>query len=189
MGNHNGILSKVLEALVEEWGYERVALELSHAGEWSRDKTERSGVPANAHQSKPKARLRPTEQVERVPLDPARKEAVLRLAERYERRQFLPSVGAVREFLTMMGHTPKPMKDRDQAFRILLRSLLQLPTDRLNQFLSSSLHSGPSQLGPISEAIAAAGEHLPRGPLQAHSETSGHSEEERTYPPLSSRVR
>ena len=86
----------------------------------------------------------------------------MQIARRYEQKQFLPSVAAVTEFLTMMGADPGHLKDRIQAFRVLLKVLLQLSTERLTQLTNSSLHAGPSQLGPISEAIAAAGEHLPR---------------------------
>jgi hypothetical protein len=75
---------------------------------------------------------------------------------------FLPSVADVREFLIMMGTRPIGMKDRTQAFRVLLESLTQLPIARLQQLAQTSLHSGPSELGPISDAITIAGERLPR---------------------------
>jgi hypothetical protein len=87
---------------------------------------------------------------------------LLQLAERYDQKQFLPSVADVREFLIMMGERPVGMKDRQEAFRVLLQSLMRLPVERLQQFVRTALHSGPSELGPLSDAIAAAGERLPR---------------------------
>ncbi len=44
---------------------------------------------------------------------------------------------------------------------------MQLPVVRLQQLAQTALHSGPSELGPLSDAIAAAGERLPR-----HRQTS-----------------
>ena len=86
----------------------------------------------------------------------------MQLAERYDRKRFLPSVADVREFLIMMGERPIGMKNRKEAFRVLLQSLIRLPDDRLQQLVGTALHSGPSELGPLSDAIAAAGERLPR---------------------------
>lgn len=160
MKNHNGVLSRVLQTLVDEWGYDRVAQELSRTSRLS-DLPLPSGRSKNGS-TKRKLKLRPTEQVEKMPLDASRREALLRLAKRYEEKEFLPNVAAVKEFLAMAGYDPGPIKDRDQAFRTLLLTLLQLPTERLYQLMHSSLHSGPSQLGPISDAIAAVGEQLPR---------------------------
>jgi hypothetical protein len=50
----------------------------------------------------------------------------LQLAVRYDSKQFLPSVADVRELLIMLGERPAGLKDRNDAFRILLGSLTQL---------------------------------------------------------------
>jgi hypothetical protein len=159
MDNRKRLLGKILQTLVEEWGYENVALELSHT---NRHSLRRSIEPHESARSSDRKKPTPTEQVERALLDPQRREPLLQLAKRYEVKQFLPNVAAAREFLAMLGEFPGQIKDRDHAFRVLLRCLLQLPMERLRQITDSSLYSGPSQLGPISDAIAAAGQHLPR---------------------------
>jgi hypothetical protein len=87
---------------------------------------------------------------------------LLQLATRYDNKQFLPSVADVREFLIMIGERPTGMKDRQEAFRVLVRTLAQLPIDRLRQLTRTALHAGPAQLGPLSDAIAVAGGRLPR---------------------------
>jgi hypothetical protein len=161
MKNRKQLLSKFLQMLVDEWGYERVAAELARIDQ------NPSGLPPlrsrrATRSPRDKRNLTPSEQVEKALLDPTRKQLLRQIANRYEQKQFLPSVAAVTEFLTMMGADPGHLKDRVQSFRVLLRVLLELPAERLTQLTNSSLHSGPSQLGPISEAIAAAGEHLPR---------------------------
>jgi DNA-binding transcriptional ArsR family regulator len=161
MDNRKRLLGKLLQTLVEEWGYENVALELSHTNRYSLRRSIESHASSSARSSDRK-KPAPTEQVEKALLDPQRKELLLQLAKRYEEKQFLPNVAAAREFLTMLGEFPGQIKDRDHSFRVLLRCLLQLPMERLRQITDSSLYSGPSQLGPISDAIAAAGQHLPR---------------------------
>lgn len=180
MKNRNQLLSKFLQMLVDEWGYEQVAAELVRTDQ----RPSRPSHPRNPRASrspKDKKILSPSEQVEKALLDPTRKQLLVQIARRYEQREFLPSVAAVTEFLMMMGADPGHLKDRLHAFRVLLRALLQLSAERLTQLANSSLHAGPSRLGPISEAIAAAGEHLPRrSPDPAPTKGSKYDEEKLT---------
>jgi hypothetical protein len=156
------LLDRLLQTLVDEWGREKVAAALARTVVSSSDPSaERQPNPRQrpaGRAAKPSA----TAQIERASFEGEQKDALLQLAARYDGKQFLPSVADVREFLIMMGERPIDMKDRKEAFRILLRNLRQLPVERLQQIASTSLHSGPSELGPISDAIAAAGERLPR---------------------------
>jgi hypothetical protein len=87
---------------------------------------------------------------------------MLELALRFDQRQFLPNLSDVREFLIMMGERPAAMKDRAEAFRLLLKALSVLPPERVARLANSAIHSGPSQLGPLSDAIAGAAASLPR---------------------------
>jgi hypothetical protein len=96
-----------------------------------------------------------SEQVARAELPKAKEAALRELAIRFDQKQFLPSVSDVREFLMMMGEQPGAIKDRSKAFGRLLKALSVLPPERLERLASSTLHSGPSQLGPLSDAISA----------------------------------
>jgi hypothetical protein len=159
MKSRKALLTKLLQTLVDEWGYEDVATALASTnGALSDRHAEGSTSPS----SKKRVRLSATEQIERAALEGEQKELLLQLAVRYDRKLFLPSVADVREFLIMMGTRPIGMKDRTQAFRVLLESLMRLPIARLQQLAQTALHSGPSELGPISDAITLAGERLPR---------------------------
>jgi len=148
--------------LVKEWGHEEVAAALAGTASSSGDSPSRRAGSSKLRSSRERVRLSATDQIQQATLEGEQKETLLQLAERYDRKQFLPSVADVREFLIMMGERPVGMKDRSEAFRILLRSLMRLPADRLQQFARTALHSGPSELGPLSDAIAAAGDRLPR---------------------------
>jgi hypothetical protein len=162
MKTRETLLNRLLQSLVDEWGHERVAAALAHTAVSSNDPSaERPPIPKLRLSGKG-ARPSATAQIERAALEGEQRDVLLELAVSYDCKQFLPSVADVREFLVMMGERPIDMKDRKEAFRILLRNLMQLPVERLKQLASTALYSGPSQLGPLSDAIAAAGERLPR---------------------------
>jgi hypothetical protein len=162
MKTRRTLLDKLMRTLVDEWGREEVAAALADTNISSGDSRGRRAGGSKLHPAGERLRLSATDQIERTALEGRQKEALLQLAERYDRKQFLPSVADVREFLIMIGERPIGMKDRQEAFRILLQSLLRLPEERLQQLARTALHSGPSELGPLSDAIAAAGERLPR---------------------------
>lgn len=162
MKTRETFLNRLLQTLVDEFGCEAVRAALTKltgtvAGSSTETLITAAGLPPRK-KAKPSA----TDLVERCALEGDQRAALLKIALRYENKQFLPRVSDVREFLIMKGETPINMKDRREAFRILLRSLVQLPVERLEKLATTALHSGPSQLGPLSDAIAAAGEDLPR---------------------------
>jgi len=163
MKSRKALLTKLLQMLVDEWGHETVAAALASTN----DSFEGFAEGRQPRSAKKKVRVSATEQIQRLPLEGEQKELLLQLAERYDQKLFLPSVADVREFLIMMGTRPIGMKDRTQAFRVLLGSLSQLPVARLRRLSQTALHSGPSELGPISDAIAIAGDRLSR-----HRQTS-----------------
>lgn len=165
MTNRKALLSSLLRALVQEWGHKEVETALGQLSEWDgRTHTQlpASGGPEAIQRSRKATKLRACEQVARAHLPEVQEAVMLELAKRFDRKQFLPSVSDVREFLVMMGERPGAMKDRSEAFRWLLKSLSGLPPERLDQLVNSGLHSGPSQLGPLSDAIATAAASLPR---------------------------
>lgn len=162
MTKRKTLLNKLLQTLVDEWGHEEVAAALASTTVSSNTPLPQHAVGPKPRRREKAAKLTAIEQIEQAALEGEQKTALLQLAERYDRKLFLPSVVDVREFLIMMGERPIGMKDRKEAFRILLRSLVQLPLEHLQQLVRSALHSGPSELGPLSDAIAAAGERLPR---------------------------
>jgi hypothetical protein len=162
MKSRKALLIKLLQTLVDEWGHEEVSTALASTTVSSSNPLSGAAEGPNPRPTNKKARLSATGQIERAALEGEQREVLLQLAVRYDQKLFLPRVSDVREFLIMMGERPVGMKDRTEAFRILLRSLMQLPIVRLQQLAHTALHSGPSELGPLSDAIAAAGERLPR---------------------------
>jgi len=163
MTARKSLLENLLRALVQEWGHDEVQTALGRLGTSSGSDALSGGVEQNGHSKKRRsARLGAVEQVARAHLAEAQAAALLELATRFDRKQFLPSISDVREFLLMMGERPGALKDRSDAFRRLLSALSRLPPERLEKLASSAQHTGPSQLGPLSDAISAAAASLPR---------------------------
>lgn len=154
------LLDNLLSAMLQEWSSSEVQNALARLT-GSAD-TRPIELPGNERKITSR-KLRAVEQVERAKeLSPAQIPFLTELAQRYDQRQFLPSTSDVREFLIMVGERPSGMKDRSQAFRELLKALMKYPPERLKQLASRSRHSGPSQLGPLSDAITSAARSLPR---------------------------
>jgi len=154
-------LVNLLNVIIQEWGPYEVHAALSELGhQWDNQAWER--VVADRSQRTRKAKPRPVELVERVSIDTERRAALLEIADLYEKKTFLPSTADVREFIFLLGERPKGMKDRSEAFRVLLETLAHLPIDRLRQIQLNAENSGPSQLGPLSDAISGASVSLRR---------------------------
>jgi len=160
---------QLLELLVAEWGYEEVQRVLAQVSEvysaYRSGSAAREPVRRDASTTRKFSRSkRPTAAEYVAKLEPADREnkTLLEIASRFDRRDFLPSIGDVREFLAMQGHQPTEMKDRSEAFRRLLPVLQQLPAERLEGLANSAIHSGPAKLGPLSDAIKATGDALRR---------------------------
>lgn len=165
MSTRKTLLTSLLRVLVQEWGYKAVEaalLQLSdtatriEAGTAARSET---GTPLTTRNRR---RLLAIEQVARAQLAEPQLVALRELAARFDRKQFLPSQSDVREFLLMLGEKPGKMEDRSAAFQQLLKALVRLSPERLDKLANSALHSGPSQLGPLSDAISAAAASLHR---------------------------
>jgi hypothetical protein len=149
------LLDNLVGALLREWGVEEVRTSIERVA--AREKAPLVGRSVKKRARKPLA----VEQVEQGDLANAQLPLLREIALRFDRKQFLPSNSDVREFLIMLGERPTGMKDRCEAFRQLLVTLRKYPAERLEQLLNNA-RSGPSQLGPLSDAISATAASLPR---------------------------
>jgi hypothetical protein len=148
-------LVKLIRTLVEEWGYADVEKALAQVSGVSRD-------PSMNREASQRKKPTAVEQVARLSIPDREREALLVIAAKFDRKEFLPSVVDIREFLAMRGEDSGRLKDRLEGFRRLLRSLSQLPSDTLQGLANSARYSGPAQLGPLSDAIRSTGEAIRR---------------------------
>lgn len=166
MKTNKTVLIKILGTMVDEWGFEEVTKGLHKVAVEHGISISGSDIQFKVRSARKHIKATAVQQISKElsqsEVAPEKKKLLTGLAERFDRKEFLPSVSDVREFLIMRGQRPVGMKDRSEAFRILLRFLKELPLSVLNEIVSADSHSGPSRLGPLSEAIAAAGGRLQR---------------------------
>ena len=161
----HAFLVKLIRTLVEEWSYDEVQKVLAELSDVRKGASAaggfREGEPRRVSLNRERARSRrPTavEQVTRYVGPNADRETLFAIAAKFDRKEFLPRIGDIKEFLAMMGEAVGGMKHRLDGFRQLLPPLAQLPSDKLKHLATSTRHSGPAQLGPLSDAIKSTGE-------------------------------
>jgi hypothetical protein len=147
------LLTSLLAPLLREWGYETV----QHCLVDLHTEQTKEGSLLAAQERKPKGYRRPsaTELVERLDPVAAQKEPLRTLAARFDAKTFLPTASDVRHFLEMRGQDPGPIKQRQDSFKKVLDVLAGMADDELLLLQASGTHAGPTQLGPLSDAIKA----------------------------------
>lgn len=154
------LLWDVLNALVREWGHDDVLRALSkfeYKTQFKLDITDSDIRNDGALENKKKAaRKKPTavDQVARMEITDERKSALMHLATQFDKKMFLPTIGNIRHFLEMNGENSNGLKQRPESFRKVLNVVAKFPNETLNELLRT--HTGPSQLGPLSDAIKSA---------------------------------
>lgn len=149
------LLAELLQAMIREWGREAIF----HALDRLVDDAPRRETHLRSDQKRRQSK-RPTavQLVGKTNQPGDRREFLMEIASKYDEKRFLPTLGDVREFLAMAGDRRRSIKDRSEGFRLLLDSTKELPLEELQHLAATTAFSGPSQLGPLSEAIAASGE-------------------------------
>ena len=105
---------------------------------------------ARKRRSKPIA----SEYAAKMELTPDKKSSVCALAERFERKDFLPTLGDIRNFCDMYGIDVPASKTRASAIPRVFKFLAnEMEADEVQRILDYELFSGPSRLGPIADAI------------------------------------
>ncbi len=167
------ILQRLLQTLVEGWGYDAVADALKNieasspaiANEQERQKTEK--IEGSVVQM-----------VVDMSISQEKKSLLLNLAERFDQGSAFPKIADVRAFLISHRQDPREIKTRAQAFKRMLPVLARMSEKGLQKVISRSHYSGPAELEAISEAIRGAGEDLRGVPrterLSEANETAGH---------------
>lgn len=144
------LLSAVLTALASEYGLKNISIVLQSLDQGGDVPSGEYSLGALRGSRNRKSAL---SQLGGVELPEEQKMPIRELADRFDRRSFLPSIPDVREFIIMMGERPGPIRDRSAAFRLLLPLLTKLSSERLRELALSDRHRGPSQLAPLSDAI------------------------------------
>ena len=145
-------LADEIKLLVDRHGFKAVKLELRKL------ETEQRPTRKLDHDAQTKVRRRDgranaTEYVGKMDIDDGRRPAVLTLAERFEAKSFLPSCADISNFCTIYGIAEPASKSRAAAIPRVFKHLATMDAKDVETLVTNNAFSGPTQLGPISEAI------------------------------------
>ena len=110
----------------------------------------------------------------------SQKERLLTLARRFEEKRFLPTTSEIRNFFEAYGASPIKPKSRQNAIPSILRFLSSLSDEQLDRIIKDGSFGGPSELGPIADAIRAKSVSM----RNAENAASSSSREEKDLDPL-----
>ena len=160
------LLRALLSPLVKEWGVREVEDALhdiyrarQHLAD-TRPSTDEERGPDYHHTVKRSKRPTAVEIVQRLKIPEERRPLLLTLATQFDHKTFLPSIGDVKHFLEMHGHGTDAIRQRPDAFRRVISILLNMSHESLSKWIERGAHSGPSQLGPLSDAIRTSSEAI-----------------------------
>lgn len=157
-------LKDLLSPLIKQWGRDEV-LRAIYDMEQSKDSrdAEGKGSLSARHDSivgrrhrEPAAKPNAVMIAQAADVPPEKRVLLISLASQFEHKSFLPTISDVRNFLEMRGQDAASVKQRSDAFRKVIRAVMDMPNENIERMIRSSRHSGPSQLGPLSDAIKAA---------------------------------
>ena len=159
------LLKNLLAPLIKQWGREEILriisildLESEHHLEHRKFTVGRSArTEINRRQAN-----RPNAVIiaEKINMPEEKKALILNIAAQFERKSFLPTISDVRNFLEMRGQDARGIKQRAETFRKIIKILVDMSDEGLEKIIRSRRNSGPSQLGPLSDAIKAASASL-----------------------------
>lgn len=156
------LLRAMLAVLIDEWSLDTVRSELNRISTETREPLHSGELTAGEPGSETR-RKRPSEKptaammAAKVSLPPGQKQLVQMLAVKFDSKQFLPTSGDIRYFFEAHGEDAPPSKQRIESFRRVLRLLSSLPEGALRTMIDDAVHSGPSSLGPLSDAMRGVG--------------------------------
>lgn len=155
--NRDQILREMLETIVKGWGQKAVYDALDDL----KGPTNRDGLadklPIEAANSEPKA----VKLVKDLHIrDEKHRNLMLQFARHYDDGTAFRKMSDVKAFLASHHQSTKELRSRDQAFRMLIPIIERMSEKGLLTLISRSRHSGPAELGSISDAIKGAGRYL-----------------------------
>ena len=195
-------LNNTLREIVLQYGIERVdqaLLEIRKPID-GRPHRSSSSVTCSKSRSKPdtdqrrKAKITATRFVLKLEVSSEARCLLEELATKYENKEFLPTVGEIRNFCEIHGIDVPNSFSRVAAVPRVFKYLSQLDLQEIQSMLRSNSFSGPTRLGPIAEAIRRTSKqrtnNLPRLDSTNNSawEKKRAKAEKRSKPPISSKI-
>lgn len=152
---HNVTLQKILSALVDDFGYQEVRdlLETCDAEAVTKGVQKKFVSERN---NRSRVRVKPSARtvVEALEVDDEQKKnALMTLADEYERKTFMPNMNNVRAFLDQQRQDTSRIKSRQQAVSAVFKCLAEWRTDSLRELHRRGTYGRPKSLSVIAESI------------------------------------
>lgn len=154
--NKAQILHEMLETLVKGWGLKAVQDALADLSSRTMSENARERQPSPAAERESKA----VELALSLTLQEGQRSLLVEIAKAFDNGSAFPKNSDVKSFLAAHNAPAKEIRSRDHAFRLMIPILEKMSEKGLARILSSSRHSGPAELGSISEAIKDTGNDL-----------------------------
>ena len=152
-------LGNTLRSVVRRYGFEQVARSLLEIelDERCFPSSSQDEAPSNDKVAKRpikrNARVTATDFVSALKLPPEKKRTIAELAKRFEDKSFLPTFSDIANFCRMYGIDEPASRTRASAIPRVYKFIATMDTDKIRNMLDDGMFSGPSKLGPISDAI------------------------------------
>ena len=153
--NRDEILREILSTLIRGWGSKAVYDNLDEVVGKARSEGDAGKRSSKASPLEPKA----VKRVEKLKIPEERKDLMLKFARDYEAGSAFPKLSDVKTFLASHHCDVQDVRSRDQAFRRMLPIIEGMSEKGLLKLMSRSHHSGPAQLGSLSDAIKDTGQN------------------------------
>ncbi|MGO4835568.1 hypothetical protein AB4144_25290, partial [Rhizobiaceae sp. 2RAB30] len=145
--NRDAILREMLSTLVKGWGRNAVYDALDELIRATKSEASVDRQTTEVAKIEPRA----VQLVEDLPIAGDRKLLMLQLARAFDAGTAFPRITDVRAFLASHHQSAKELRSRDEAFRRMIPLLQRMSEKGLLTVMSRSHHSGPAELGSISD--------------------------------------
>lgn len=148
-----------LHNIVQQYGFESVHNELHQirAAEPSQVVDFGSLTPTSkirkGHKSTGKPKVTAPQYVSKMDLPIDKEPLVAAVAERFQGKAFLPTIGDIGNFCQIYGIDMPASRTRANAIPRLFKFIAAMESDDISRLLNDGAFSGPSRLGPIADAI------------------------------------
>ncbi len=148
-----------LRSLVRQYGLDRVQENLRDVAA-SRDSTNRrephrevDNADSATSKKKNRSRMNALECVAKMELDEETRTVLVELAELFESKSFLPSLGDVRNFYQIYRIDQAEPKSRRDSVARVFKFMATMEVAEIRRIATEGMFSGPSRLAPIADAI------------------------------------
>ena len=175
-------LKAQLRSMINQYGFQQVdqSLREIRVSDRQLEDSKRHKTSSNVRRVR-KPRKRQTKvtaqgYVNKMELPSEKKPVMMELAKRFQEKSFLPAFGDIRNFCQIYGIDEPASKSRASAIPRVFRFLVAMETNEVQRILDNGMFSGPSQLGPIADAIRRNGRVATQTPVRTGDFFSGSSE-------------